>query len=228
MAEAAQVEVRGGETTVVELVATPSQSSDNLGAANKRGFADSGSGSLEVQMLDESGVPVALGPLYLLASNGKVLEMTIDSQGFGSLADVPVGDYELTLQKPAANPTKDERLLGQLKFASSQITLPKDGLVEIRKILDMIKSKYSEGNKGIYRLTAHGYADNVPDTTTRTDYAFARAQAVKQAIETEREKQQMPWLEVAMQSHGVQPGDTEPERAQNRRVDIILRPPQPT
>jgi outer membrane protein OmpA-like peptidoglycan-associated protein len=227
MAEGAAIDVRGGETTVVELVATPSQGSTNSDAAERSWAASvAGIGSLEIQLIDEQGQPVAAGPiLYLLASNGKVIEVPIDRQGHGSLDQVPAGDYELSLQAPSANPKKDEQRLGQLLFGLGQTKLPGDALVTIRKILDSTESLYAS-KQGIYRLTAHGYADNTPDTTTKIDYALERAKSAKDGVEQERALRKLSWLEVAMDSHGEQPGDAENERKQNRRVDFVLRPPQ--
>ncbi len=228
MADAAKdsqaIEVRAGETTVLEIVATPKNGATNDGAwgAGSPGSSADSVGSLEVQMLDEQGNPVTVGPLYLLAKNGSVVEMKIDAQGRGT-AELPVGDYELTLQKPSARARTNERRLGQLFFSVvGQTTLPADAMVTIRKVLDDAEATQREASdKGIYRMTAHGYADNIPGSNED----LARAKAAKDALEQERVLRKLAWLETAMEPAGQLPGDSEAERQANRRVDFVLRPP---
>ncbi len=216
MADGSQeITVRPGETIILEIAATPSN-----GAVTERSFgAGTGeTGSLEIQMLDEKGDPTHVGPLYLVAKNGEVIEVKIDSRGVGAVESLPVGDYEVTLQKPV-----DDRLLGNVGgFAPASAKLPADALAIITKILATIRATQQESGKGSYTYTLilRGYADNTPGPDNRK-LSENRAFAVKKAIEAG--PKDMPWLYLVCEGKGELPGDSEVERKTNRRVDLVLR-----
>lgn len=216
-------EVQAGKTSIVEV--RPAVGGDSLGS---RGGSGEATGALEVHMVDaESGQPVGVGPLYLIGPDGSVREVAIDKQtGKGTLDAVPVGTYELSLQRPSKPSNLERRLNGQLLFASSSAKLPQTGPAQLIAVIQQIEDlRKQRSDRSIYRLTSHGYTDDVGGSTANHTLSLARAKAAKDALDREKQQRGITWLELTTKAHGELPGSDAETRRQNRRVDFTLRIP---
>ncbi|WP_432714763.1 OmpA family protein [Pedobacter sp.] len=157
------------------------------------------------------------------ASDSATIESEINANWSGVDPNIPVSNYEelkdTSVEVRAGNAYTVYSLKEAVLFEPGKYEVGKNGAEKLTQIARSAKKRYADG-----KITVYGYTDSTGTDANNKQLAFKRADAVKSWLVKygEFDATQIN-IQTQGESNPISTNKTAQGRAENRRVDIVVR-----